>query len=223
MGKHCVYMMNSYLRYIFLFLEQPKQYTCYTLFICNILLIEKKETPCQWHSTHVIAIVIVALIITYICGALFLVSKVVKMFWSSVRQDDCVWFVICPYGNSFDPRAFRWAQTMKLAVEEINQREDLLPDHVLGYKLFDSCGYPLTGQRAALSLLNGPGTDGSSTCTGTAPLLAVIGESSSSLSVMLSRILQPFKIPVVITALCFLSKKNITKHLFIRLKRRTGH
>ncbi|XP_003977268.1 extracellular calcium-sensing receptor-like [Takifugu rubripes] len=99
--------------------------------------------------------------------------------------------------NGFDPRAFRWAQTMKLAVEEINQRTDLLPDHVLGYKLFDSCGYPLTGQRAALSLLNGPSTDGSSTCTGAAPLLAVIGESSSSLSVMLSRILQPFKIPVI--------------------------
>lgn len=133
-----------------------------------------------------------------------------------------MWFVICPYGRSFDPRAFRWAQTMKLAVEEINQRTDLLPHHVLGYKLFDSCGYPLTGQRAALSLLNGPSTDGSSTCTGAAPLLAVIGESSSSLSIMLSRILQPFKIPVVITALYFLPK-TITKCAFVCLKRRTGH
>lgn len=121
-------------------------------------------------------------------------------------KQEWLWFVICPYGRSFDPRAFRWAQTMKLAVEEINQRTDLLPDHVIGYKLFDSCGYPLTGQRAALSLLNGPSTDDSFTCTGTAPLLAVIGESSSSLSVMLSRILQPFKIPVVITALYFLPK-----------------
>lgn len=97
---------------------------------------------------------------------------------------------------------------MKLAVEEINQSTDLLPNHVLGYKLFDSCGYPLTGQRAALSLLNDPSTDGSPTCTGTPPVLAVIGESSSSLSVMLSRILQPFQIPVVIMALSFLKKKK---------------
>lgn len=97
---------------------------------------------------------------------------------------------------------------MKLAVEEINQSTDLLPNYVLGYKLFDSCGYPLTGQRAALSLLNGPSTDGSPMCTSAPPLLAVIGESSSSLSVMLSRILQPFQIPVVIMALSGRHKKK---------------
>lgn len=151
------------------------------------------------------------------CGTLNIQS--IKNVFNLQSKQDWLWFVICPYGCSFDPRAFRWAQTMKLAVEEINQRTDLLPDHVLGYKLFDSCGYPLTGQRAALSLLNGPS---SSTCTGAAPLLAVIGESSSSLSVMLSRILQPFKIPVVITAFYFLPK-TIKKFAFACLKRRTGH
>lgn len=98
---------------------------------------------------------------------------------------------------SFDPRVFRWAQTMKLAVEEINQSTELLPNYILGYKIFDSCSYPLTGQRAALSLLNGLKSDSSSMCSGTSPLLAVVGESSSALSIILSRILQPFKIPMV--------------------------
>uniref|UniRef100_A0A4W6C6F8 Olfactory receptor C family, v1 n=1 Tax=Lates calcarifer TaxID=8187 RepID=A0A4W6C6F8_LATCA len=75
--------------------------------------------------------------------------------------------------------AFRWAQTMRLAVDEINQSSELLPNYTLGYKIFDSCAYPLTGQRAALSVLNGLSEDDSPTCSGASPLLAVIGESGS--------------------------------------------
>ncbi|XP_055736691.1 extracellular calcium-sensing receptor-like [Salvelinus fontinalis] len=97
--------------------------------------------------------------------------------------------------NGFDPRAFRWAQTMRLAVEEINQSVQLLPNHMLGYKIFDSCAYPLTGQRAALAMLNGLGQ--AHMCSGASPLLAVIGESGSAQSIVVSRILQPFKIPMI--------------------------
>lgn len=102
---------------------------------------------------------------------------------------------------SFDPRAFRWAQTMRLAVEEINQSTELLPNYTLGHKIFDSCAYPLTGQRAALALLNGLSEDDAPMCSGASPLLAVIGESSSALSIVLSRILQPFRIPMVLMTL----------------------
>ncbi|XP_041796185.1 extracellular calcium-sensing receptor-like [Chelmon rostratus] len=99
--------------------------------------------------------------------------------------------------NGFDPRAFRWAQTMRLAVEEINQSTELLPNYTLGYKIFDSCAYPLTGQRAALAVLNGLIEDDSLMCSGASLLLAVIGESGSALSIVLSRILQPFRIPMI--------------------------
>ncbi|XP_069003438.1 extracellular calcium-sensing receptor-like [Embiotoca jacksoni] len=99
--------------------------------------------------------------------------------------------------NGFDPRAFRWAQTMRLAVEEINQSPELLPNHTLGYKIFDSCAYPLTGQRAALSVLNGMSEDDSPTCGGASPLLAVVGESGSAQSIVVSRILQPFRISMI--------------------------
>ncbi|XP_035857339.1 extracellular calcium-sensing receptor-like [Sander lucioperca] len=99
--------------------------------------------------------------------------------------------------NGFDPRAFRWAQTMRLAVEEINQSAELLPNYTLGYKIFDSCAYPLTGQRAAVAVLNGLSEDDSPVCSGASPLLAVIGESGSAQSIVVSRILQPFRIPMI--------------------------
>lgn len=100
---------------------------------------------------------------------------------------------------SFDPRAFRWAQTMRLAVEEINLSAKVLPNHTMGYSIYDSCGYPLTGQRAALALLNGLDQTDTTKCGGSSSLLAVIGESGSALSIVLSRILQLFKIPMVMT------------------------
>ncbi|XP_028428746.1 extracellular calcium-sensing receptor [Perca flavescens] len=99
--------------------------------------------------------------------------------------------------NGFDPRAFRWAQTLRLAVEEINQSAELLPNYTIGYKIFDSCAYPLTGQRAAVAMLNGLSEDDAPVCSGASPLLAVIGESGSAQSIVVSRILQPFRIPMI--------------------------
>ncbi|XP_035240657.1 extracellular calcium-sensing receptor-like [Anguilla rostrata] len=99
--------------------------------------------------------------------------------------------------NGFDPRSFRWAQTMRLAVEEINQSQDLLPNFTLGYKIYDSCAYPLTGQRAALAVLNGPGEVHAAVCSSASPLLALVGESGSAQSIVVSRTLQPFRIPMI--------------------------
>lgn len=108
-----------------------------------------------------------------------------------------LWFIlsIC----RFDPRAFRWALTMKLAVEEINNSSELLPNLTVGYKIFDSCAYPLTGQRAALAVMNGLNEAKSPMCSGASPMLAIIGESGSAQSIVVSRILQPFRIPMVST------------------------
>lgn len=111
---------------------------------------------------------------------------------------DAFYFILSVYFICrFDPRAFRWALTMKLAVEEINKRADLLPEYTLGYKIFDSCAYPLTGQRSAVAVLNGPNEQLSPMCAGPGPLLAIIGESGSAQSIVVSRLLQPFGIPMV--------------------------
>ena len=110
----------------------------------------------------------------------------------------CLYVCVCVHMHvsRFDPRAFRWAQTLRLAVEQINQNQEFLPNHTLGYKIFDSCAYPLTGQRAALAVLNGPSQAQPSTCSG-ASLLAVVGESGSAQSIVVSGILEPFRIPMV--------------------------
>ncbi|XP_048837925.1 extracellular calcium-sensing receptor-like [Brienomyrus brachyistius] len=97
----------------------------------------------------------------------------------------------------FDPRALRWAQTMRFAVEEINRSENLLPHHTLGYRIFDSCATHVGGQRAVLGTLNGPELAKSPMCSSAAPLLAIIGDSGSSQSIVVSDTLQPFRIPMI--------------------------
>ncbi|XP_048027297.1 extracellular calcium-sensing receptor-like [Megalobrama amblycephala] len=99
--------------------------------------------------------------------------------------------------QGFDPRAFRWALSMKLAVEEINNRKDLLSNHTLAYRIFDSCSTPVTAQKAVLEVLNGQDVVQSSMCSGAGPLLGLIGESGSSQSIVLSRTVQPFQIPMI--------------------------
>ncbi|XP_062861011.1 extracellular calcium-sensing receptor-like [Trichomycterus rosablanca] len=99
--------------------------------------------------------------------------------------------------NGFDPRAFRWALVMKLAVEEINNSSVLLPNHTLGYKIFDSCAYPLLAQRAALAVMNGLNEADRPMCSNASPMLAIIAESGSTESIVVSRILQPFRIPMI--------------------------
>uniref|UniRef100_A0A8C9TU07 G-protein coupled receptors family 3 profile domain-containing protein n=1 Tax=Scleropages formosus TaxID=113540 RepID=A0A8C9TU07_SCLFO len=97
----------------------------------------------------------------------------------------------------FDPRAFRWAQAMRFAIEEINKNQNLLPNFTLGYKIYDSCETHVAAQWAVLGVLNGPEETQNAMCFAAAPLLAVIGDSGSSQSVVASNTLQPFRIPMI--------------------------
>ncbi|XP_064159388.1 extracellular calcium-sensing receptor-like [Anguilla rostrata] len=116
-----------------------------------------------------------------------------------------------PRCQGFDPRSFRWAQTMRLAVEEINQSQDLLPNVTLGYKIYDSCATHVAAQRAVLAVLNGPSEFHAALCFGASPLLAVVGDSGSSQSIVVSRTLQPFSIPMISyfsTCSCFSNRRE---------------
>ncbi|MBN3324634.1 CASR protein, partial [Atractosteus spatula] len=99
--------------------------------------------------------------------------------------------------QGFDPRAFRWAQTMRLAIEEINKNPYLLPNLTLGYKIYDSCATHVASQRASLTVLNGPSEVSSRMCSGAWPVKVIIGDSGSSQSIILSNTLQPFRIPMI--------------------------
>ncbi|MBN3297101.1 CASR protein, partial [Amia calva] len=99
--------------------------------------------------------------------------------------------------EGFDPRSFRWAQTMRFTIEEVNKNPYLLPNVTLGYKIYDSCATHVASQRAGLAVLNGPSEVSSMMCSKASPVKAVIGDSGSSQSIILSRTLQPFRIPMV--------------------------
>ncbi|XP_069053815.1 vomeronasal type-2 receptor 1-like, partial [Lepisosteus oculatus] len=99
--------------------------------------------------------------------------------------------------QGFETRSFRWAQTMRLAIEEINKCLYLLSNLTLGYKIYDSCATHVASQRASLTILNGPSEVSSRMCSGAWPVKVIIGDSGSSQSIMLSRVLQPFRIPMI--------------------------
>ncbi len=89
------------------------------------------------------------------------------------------------------------AQTMIFAIDEINRSESLLPNVSIGYRIYDSCGSRLSTISATMALLNGHVLVVGERCNGQSPIHAIIGETESSATVILSRTTGPFKIPVV--------------------------
>uniref|UniRef100_A0A8C2ENJ4 Olfactory receptor C family, g3 n=1 Tax=Cyprinus carpio TaxID=7962 RepID=A0A8C2ENJ4_CYPCA len=94
-------------------------------------------------------------------------------------------------------RDFRLAQIMIFAIEEINRSENLLPNVSIGYRIYDSCGSRLSTMSSTMGLMNSPEFGAGYRCNGQSPLHAIIGESESTATVILSRTTGPFKIPVI--------------------------
>lgn len=94
---------------------------------------------------------------------------------------------------SFQERSIRWIQAVVFAVEEINQSPTLLPGVRLGYHIMDSCARYPNGLMAAISMISG----GNETCGTIRPAKLLIGDSSSTQTILLSRTLSPLQITVV--------------------------
>ncbi|XP_060690015.1 extracellular calcium-sensing receptor-like [Hemiscyllium ocellatum] len=98
----------------------------------------------------------------------------------------------------FNLRAFRWAQLMIFAIEEINNDPLLLPNITLGYKIYDSCATPVLALRAALTILNGQDENVTLLkCHGGSSVHALIADAGSTQSIAIARIVGIFGIPMV--------------------------
>ncbi|KAG7333504.1 hypothetical protein KOW79_003639 [Hemibagrus wyckioides] len=112
-----------------------------------------------------------------------------RTFTSGPRKGECV---------SLNLREFQSAQTMEFAIEEINNRTDILPGINLGYKIYDACGSVEMTTRAALSLVNGHGENTTSVnCSKPDNVQAIIGQTSSTPTIAISTTVGPLHIPVV--------------------------
>ncbi|XP_059931728.1 extracellular calcium-sensing receptor-like isoform X2 [Gadus macrocephalus] len=88
---------------------------------------------------------------------------------------------------------------MAFAVDEINRNSKLLPNISLGYSLYDSCSDLGISFRAALSMTSGRGEPFqlNESCYGYPPVLAIVGDSSSTRSIAISSIVSLYRLPMV--------------------------
>nr|XP_046245281.1 extracellular calcium-sensing receptor-like [Scatophagus argus] len=103
----------------------------------------------------------------------------------------------CP--GSIEARELRFSRAMIFAIEEINNSSELLPGIKLGYQIHDSCGAVPLALQEAFELLNGldPVFYTGDNCSQSGMVMAIIGESSSTPSISMSRIMGAFDIPLV--------------------------
>uniref|UniRef100_A0A8C7MX22 Olfactory receptor C family, q5 n=1 Tax=Oncorhynchus kisutch TaxID=8019 RepID=A0A8C7MX22_ONCKI len=100
---------------------------------------------------------------------------------------------------SFTSCGFQQAQTMAFAVDEINRDPDLLPNIKLGYQLYDDCQKLGVSLRAAMSLASGTEKEFllDENCSGSPPVLGIVGDPGSTNSIAISSVLGLFRVPMV--------------------------
>ncbi|XP_036934382.1 extracellular calcium-sensing receptor-like [Acanthopagrus latus] len=101
--------------------------------------------------------------------------------------------------GSIDSRELRLSHTMVFAIEEINNSTELLPGITLGYQIHDSCASVPLAMQVTFQLSNGldPVFYTSENCSQSGMVMAIIGESGSTPSISMSRIISLFDIPQV--------------------------
>lgn len=88
---------------------------------------------------------------------------------------------------------------MIYAIEEINNSTELLPELKLGYQIFDSCASVPMAVHVAFQLANGQDSvfyEGSN-CSQSGVVMGAVGDSGSTPSIGMLRIIGSFGIPLV--------------------------
>ncbi|XP_072313780.1 vomeronasal type-2 receptor 1 [Eucyclogobius newberryi] len=100
--------------------------------------------------------------------------------------------------EGFNFRTFRWTQTMLFAINEINNREDLLPETDLGYVIYDSCFTISKAVEGTLTYLTGQDEAVPNyRCGSGPPLGALVGTGGSDLSIATARIMGLYHFPQI--------------------------
>ncbi|KAM4627578.1 extracellular calcium-sensing receptor-like [Polymixia lowei] len=101
--------------------------------------------------------------------------------------------------GSMDSRELRFSRAMVFAINEINNSSELLPGITLGYQIHDSCASVPVAVQVTFQLINGlhPLFDTGEKCSQSGIVTAVVGESGSTPSISMSRIVGSFGIPQV--------------------------
>ncbi|XP_072247803.1 extracellular calcium-sensing receptor-like [Leuresthes tenuis] len=101
--------------------------------------------------------------------------------------------------GSVDAGELRYSRAMIFAIEEINNSTELLPGIRLGYQIHDSCASVTVTVHAGFQLSNGqdPVFHTGANCSRSGMVMGVVGESGSTPSISMSRIIGSFNIPQV--------------------------
>ncbi|XP_027136391.1 extracellular calcium-sensing receptor-like [Larimichthys crocea] len=101
--------------------------------------------------------------------------------------------------GSIDSRELRFSRAMVYAIEEINNSTGLLPGIELGYQIHDSCGSVPLAMHSTFQLSNGldPVFYKGDNCSQSGMVMGIVGESGSTPSISMSRIIGSFNIPQV--------------------------
>ncbi|XP_066540926.1 extracellular calcium-sensing receptor-like [Hoplias malabaricus] len=120
-----------------------------------------------------------------------------------------------PCSGSMDFRELSYARAMEFSILEINNRTDLLPGITLGYQIYDSCAAVPMTVKVAFQFANGMDEyfNYTNVCSKStvAAVPALVGESNSTPSISMARILGLIGIPQVshfATCACLSDKRQ---------------
>ncbi|XP_038671349.1 vomeronasal type-2 receptor 1-like [Scyliorhinus canicula] len=100
--------------------------------------------------------------------------------------------------DRFNIRTYRWMQGMIFAVDEINNNPALLPNITLGYAIYDTCYNIPTAIKDAFAIISGQQKfTPNYRCQLNSSLSAVIGASTSTMSISMATILGIYRLPQI--------------------------
>ncbi|XP_052008552.1 extracellular calcium-sensing receptor-like [Xyrauchen texanus] len=176
----------------------------YTLLLFHYLHVKGEKTPCQMMGEPKYPLLSKDGDVTI--GGIFAVHSKETLPSFDFKQKPQL--LSC---SSVNLRDFRLAQIMTFAVDEINRSQRLLPNVSVGYRIYDTCGSRMSAMSATMALMNDQDFAAVDRCNGQSPIHAIIGETESSATVILSRTTGPFKIPVIshaATCECLSNRKD---------------